>query len=454
MSIVNSRVGIVPGCRGALRFGLVVSVLLLAACEEKDPILPGKRENVDSVYTDVVPEIDPAATANRSEPVSLPPVTTNANWPQRPGSPATRTDNAAISAAPQRVWSVNIGSGDTRKTRITADPVVADGRVFALDSEARVTAVSTAGAVLWTRTLVPPLDNAGDATGGGLAYGDGRLFVSTGYGVLTALDAATGAVIWEQDLEAAGTGTPSYAGGLVYMVAADSTAWAIRAENGRVAWQISGTPNRNNLAGGPAPVIAGETVVFAFPSGELLAAGRASGLTEWGGIIQGRRPGLARAVVTDISSDPVVSNGMLISGVQSGGMQAFNMADGARLWSTQEGPMSSVWMTGSSVFLVSDRNELVRLDRNTGERVWGIELPLFTKDRPRRQARVYPHHGPVLAGNRLVVASGDGLLRFFDPASGSLTGQSELPGGATTNPVIAGGTLYVVSANGQLHAFR
>ena len=30
----------------------------------------------------------------------------------------------------------------------------------------------------------------------------------------------------------------------------------------------------------------------------------------------------------------------------------------------------------------------------------------------------------------------------------------EIPGGATSDPVVAGGVLYVVSSKGQLHAFR
>lgn len=54
----------------------------------------------------------------------------------------------------------------------------------------------------------------------------------------------------------------------------------------------------------------------------------------------------------------------------------------------------------------------------------------------------------------MIVASNDGVLRSFDPVSGGLTGTTQIPGGATTAPVVAGGTLYVVSTKGQLHAFR
>jgi outer membrane protein assembly factor BamB len=52
------------------------------------------------------------------------------------------------------------------------------------------------------------------------------------------------------------------------------------------------------------------------------------------------------------------------------------------------------------------------------------------------------------------VASSDGVLRSFDPESGRLIHSAEIPGGASSNPVVAGGVLYVVGGKGQLHAFR
>jgi outer membrane protein assembly factor BamB len=45
-------------------------------------------------------------------------------------------------------------------------------------------------------------------------------------------------------------------------------------------------------------------------------------------------------------------------------------------------------------------------------------------------------------------------LRAFDPVNGNLVHTAEIPGGAASQPAVAGGTLYVVGGNGQLHAFR
>ena len=138
----------------------------------------------------------------------------------------------------------------------------------------------------------------------------------------------------------------------------------------------------------------------------------------------------------------------------SGRLAAVTLSGGERQWTANEGVVGAVWPAGDSVFGVTDLNELVRFDASTGQRVWGVKVPNFVKEKPKRQSEIVTHHGPILAGGRIILASNDGVLRSFDPTNGALIGTAEIPGGATTAPVVAGGTLYVVSSKGQLHAFR
>ena len=430
------------------------AILALTACTRDEAILQGDRQGIRDVLTETQQADDAQPRENRAQPIDLAAPQRNAAWMQAIATPATRTAHPALSAAPQRIWSAPIGAGDGRKVRITADPVVAGGRVFTLDAQGQVAAVSTAGEVLWTHSVVPPNDSPTDATGGGIAYGDGKLFVSSGFGLMTALDPETGREIWHQNLRATGSGSPTYADGLVYLVAGDEIAWALDADNGRIQWQLSATPDVNNVMGGPAPALSDKYVIFAFGSGEVQGAFREGGLRLWDAQIAGQRRGYSSARVGDITGDPVIDGDRVYVGSHSGRMVALGLANGERLWTANEGPLNPVWPAGDSLFLISDRNELIRLQAEDGAHVWSVKLPFFKKDRPRRQSEIFAHHGPVVAGGQVIVASDDGLLRFFNPVSGALNRSVELPGGATTNPVVAGGTLYVVSANGQLHAFR
>ena len=194
--------------------------------------------------------------------------------------------------------------------------------------------------------------------------------------------------------------------------------------------------------------------MFPFGSSELVATLRKGGIRVWASAVSGERRGRVYAAITDISGDPVVDGDTIYVATQSGRVAAVNATNGERLWTAEEGAYSPVIPIADAVFLVSDDARLVRLDRATGETVWSVDLPYFLKKKPKKFKEIYAHYGPVLAGGQVLVASNDGLLRYFDPVDGSLTATVDIPGGASTNPVIVDQTLYIVSQNGQLHAFR
>ncbi len=431
----------------------LTGTLFLSACED-DRILPGVREDLRSELDAEAGLASADAVVNESRPISLPAQRTNANWPQNAGSPGLRAEHAALSRAPQRIWSAPIGEGDSRKFRITADPVVAQGRIYTLDAKSTVTATSTGGATLWQSNIRPARDSDKDATGGGIAYDDGRVYVSLGYGELAALDAATGAVIWTQQLDATGSGTPTVAGNLVYLVAGDDVGWAIEKATGRIVWQIISAGSVTNVLGAPAPAVTDTLAIFSFGSGQVVAVFRRGGLRRWDASVTGTRIGRAISGVSDITGSPVVRGNTVYVGNHTGRIVALDLANGERRWTATSGAISPVWPTGNAVFAITDTNELVRLDSATGNRVWAVDLPKYVKDKPKKRGEIFAHYGPVLAGGRLIVASNDGVLRSFDPVSGALLSTVEVPGGATTGPVVAGGVLYVVGTNGQLHAFR
>lgn len=460
MKVISDPWGIVVKFKLSAAF--LTSFGLLAACSTPEVILQGEREdlrspNPQTLGTDAaasaIASRDASAQQDGARPITLPRAVNHANWTHLGGSPSHQVQHAALSARPQLVWSASIGEGNDRKHRITADPVVADGRIFTLDSRAQVVATSTSGATLWARDLTPASDSSNDASGGGLAYAGGTVFVSSGFGVVSALDAATGKVKWQQRMDAPGSGAPAAVGGLVYVISRDNTAWVMDAATGKVKWRLTGTPSQSGVVGASSPAVTDRLVLLPFASGEIVAALRKGGTRTWSSIVAGERVGRAYAQVSDITGEPVVKNGVIYTGNSAGRTVALNLS-GERLWTAKEGATSPVWVSGGSVFLVSDENEIVRLDAQTGQRIWGTQLPYFTKQRARRYREIYANLGPVLAGGKLWVASSDGIMRGYNPVDGSLVVQTALPGGAATRPVVVNGTAYVVARNGKLLALR
>ena len=82
--------------------------------------------------------------------VVLPPAVRNAAWPQAGGNPAHLMGHLEANDHLAEAWKADIGDGGGYRKIIMAQPVVLDGTVFTMDSDAVVSAFSMAdGKRLW-----------------------------------------------------------------------------------------------------------------------------------------------------------------------------------------------------------------------------------------------------------------------------------------------------------------
>ncbi|HOZ34063.1 MAG TPA: PQQ-like beta-propeller repeat protein, partial [Tabrizicola sp.] len=360
----------------------VAGLSLLAACGDREVILQGERFPVRADLDASIPvEGQPAPTAppeaeNLSAPIALPGQTNLGEWTHRAGNARHLMPHSALSATPQRVWTASVGAGSSRKNRISAAPVVSSGRVFTMDADVTVTATSTGGGTIWSTDLTATFDRGGGVSGGGLAVGGDRLFAATTYGEVVALDAASGAVLWRQRVDAPVTGAPATDGSVVYVSGKDGSAWAIDATDGKVIWQVVGTPGLAGYVGTSAPTVGDRAVIFPSAGGDLMAVLKIGGGTKiWQKSLAGKRLGAAYALTPEVTADAVIEGGVIYAGTGSGRTVAMSSSSGERIWSADEGALGPVALGGGSLFLVSVQAELVRLDAATGEVIWSVEMP-------------------------------------------------------------------------------
>lgn len=62
--------------------------------------------------------------------------------------------------------------------------------------------------------------------------------------------------------------------------------------------------------------------------------------------------------------------------------------------------------------------------------------------------------GPVLASNRLIIASSIGKAYSISPYTGKMLGAVDLPDEVTIPPIVADRTLIFVTDEGELVAYR
>ncbi len=439
----------------------VVSLLglafLLTACESLNPLdlfdkkrdepLPGTRIAILSLDRGLQP--DPSIADMRVA-VSEPYV--NDAWTQYGGSPAHVMYHLSLGESPRRAWTSDVGDGSDDARQILAQPLVVNGTVYTMDALSVITAFDAErGRVQW-RVDLEPEDEDDGYFGGGIAFDGGRLYVTTGFARVFALDATSGEVIWNQRVPAPVRAAPAVAGGRVFAVTLDNQTIALAADDGRRLWTHSGIQEVTSLVGGASPAVSGSTVVVPYSSGEIVGLLAETGRPLWADSLASVARADPLGDLAQIRGAPVVDRGIVFAISNSGRMVAIDLRQGVRAWEAEVGGVEMPWVGGEFIFVVTNDAQVVALTRRDGRIRWVQPLPRF-KD-PEDQTGPIAWSGPVLAGDRLIVAGSQGEAVSLSPYTGEVLGVIDLPDGVTVAPVVAGNTLYFLTGGGDLVAMR
>jgi outer membrane protein assembly factor BamB len=95
---------------------------------------------------------------------------------------------------------------------------------------------------------------------------------------------------------------------------------------------------------------------------------------------------------------------------------------------------------------------VVALLRKNGRIRWAAPLQRFEDPSDRSTALVWS--GPVLAGDRLWLAGSSAELVGLSPLTGEVVNRIKLPDRAYLAPIVANSTLYVLTDDGSVVAYR
>ena len=417
--------------------------------DPKKPVVLGERLPVLNFESKL--EADPSLA---DVPITLPPPVLNAEWSQPGGNAAKTLGHLQIGTTLSLAWSTSIGKGNTRGADMNATPVVGGGRVYAMDTIATVSAFDAkSGTKLWSSRIAREKEGTAVAFGGGVSYGDdGRVYATSGYGIAAAFDAATGAQVWRVDLGTPLRGAPSLDGGHVYVLSADNQLFSLNLKDGKTNWEATGTSEQAGILGAAAPAIALDTAVVGFSSGELIAIRVENGRTVWQDALNRTSRSTALAALSDIDAPPVIDRGRVFAIGHGGRIAALELSTGQRVWEQNLAGTSMPWVAGDFVYAVSLDGDVVCLTRGEGKIRWISRLPRYKKDKKKGKAVLW--QGPILASDRLVLTSSDGRMFAMSPYDGKLLSQIRLPGPASMPPIVAAGTIYVLTDDGRLNAYR
>jgi outer membrane protein assembly factor BamB len=403
---------------------------------EKELPLPGERKAVlqqEKIHSD-------AYAASR--PMVLPPPQANEAWSQPGGTPGNAPGHLALGTSLKQIWSVSVGTGSSFYGKVTASPIVYDGKVLALDAAGQVTAVSAAsGSVIWRASTTPPNEKDWEGFGGGLAADGGRIYAATGFGTVVALDAGSGKKVWEKKLGPPLRVAPTAVAQRVFAITKEGQVFCLSGSDGTELWNFTGMGERASILANASPAVDGDTVVIPYPTGDLVALRASGGQPLWQETLARTKGGSALGAMSD-AGRPVIHGGVVYAAGHGGRMIATTQKTGERIWSLSVSSIEQPWVAGDSVFVVDTGGQLIAITRSDGKVRWSTKLGPGTWS------------GPVLAGNRLWVVSSKGQLASVEPTSGKIAASDNLGYTIFIAPVVAGGRMFILTDDARLLAFH
>src|SRR3982751_5428298 len=175
----------------------------------KTPVL-GERIAVLTTESDAQVDLATAAL-----PMSLPTPTVNTEWTQSGGNAAKSMGQLALGTALGNAFTVQAGRGSSLTARLASSPIVANGRVYTIDTLGAVRAFDAqTGALYWaSQTPYDERNNTPSLYGGRIAYDNGRIFATNGVGWVSALAEGNGGILWKVRPGGPLRGSPSVASG-------------------------------------------------------------------------------------------------------------------------------------------------------------------------------------------------------------------------------------------------
>ncbi len=436
-----------------LRLALLSGSLLLAGCgifggdKEKTTPTLGERSPILGGESDA--EVDPDL---RSISVILSPATSNADWPQSGGNAAKNLGHVTLSGSLQRVWTASV-EGSSKRRRLASEPVVSNGRLFVVDTGGTVTAFDAeSGSRIWAREIEVSKDGKPSRFGGGAAAADNVVYATNGVGDVVALNAADGSELWKVRPAGPLRGSPTLANNNVYVMTQDNQIYALQAGSGEVEWTMSGSLEQAGIFGVASPAAAQATVVAGFSSGELTAYRYENGRNLWNDALARTRIATSVATLSDIDADPVIDRGRVFALGQGGRMASYELATGQRIWELNIAGISTPVVSGEWVFVLTNDAKLLCIARPNGKVRWISQLARWEDEDDEEDPIFWT--GPVLAGDRLIVAGSNGDVVAISTGEGSATTLFDVGADVSLPPIVANNMLYILDDGGRISAFR
>jgi outer membrane protein assembly factor BamB len=353
-----------------------------------------------------------------------------------PGDPAPLVEFEE-SLKVRKVWSTGVGDG-MGKQGLSMAPAYASGVLYVADHKGRLVAVDAeTGRKNWDLKTK-------QAFSGGPGLAGDQLYMGTVEGRVIAYDINGGAELWNAQVSSEVLAPPAAADGIVVVRCIDGRVFGLDAVSGRRLWIYDHKVPLLTLRGNSDLLVRGSTVYVGYDDGSVVGLRASDGSLIWNQTIVSLEGRTELERLADIGRQMVmVASDLIVSSYKS---RVVSLAadSGRLLWFKEISSATGVVVDRTNLAVSEKNDDLWMLDRRNGSTIWKVDQ-MTNRGLTR----------PAFYGGFVVVGDKEGYLHWLDTEIGSFVARDRATRkGFATAPFSVGTTLYVLTQDGKLIAYR
>ncbi|EPK7360316.1 outer membrane protein assembly factor BamB [Kluyvera ascorbata] len=346
---------------------------------------------------------------------------------------------------PSTAWDVSVGSG-IGDFYSNLHPAFADSVVYAADRKGTVKAVNADdGKEVWSVNLAEKdgwFSRKPALLSGGLTIAGGHVYVGSEKAQVYALDAGTGAIVWQTTAAGEVLSRPTASDGLVLVHTSNGQLQALDENSGVVKWTVNLDMPALSLRGESAPAVAFGAAIVGGDNGRVSAVLMQQGQLIWQQRISQATGSTEIDRLSDVDTTPVIVNGVVYALAYNGNLTALDLRSGQILWKRELGSVNDFIVDGNRIYIADQNDRVLALTTDGGVTLW------TQSDLLHRLLTA-----PALYNGSLVVGDSEGYLHWINPEDGRFVAQQKLDSsGFLTEPVVADGKLLIQAKDGTVYA--
>jgi outer membrane protein assembly factor BamB len=305
-------------------------------------------------------------------------------------------------------WNSVIGSG-VGENYLKLQPVFAGSIGYVADYQGYVRAFEViTGERQWELQLELPIAS-------GPAVVEDKLLFGTSQGEVLAHDLRNGKELWRAVVSSEVLAQPRGEDGVVVIRTVDGRVYGLAADNGERLWVYDRSVPLLTLRGNSAPVIHNGIVIVGSDSGKLAALTLKTGRVLWETQIADPRGRTELERMVDIDVQPVVMEDVVYVVTYQGRLATVQLDSGRMLWARDISSYSGMALDPYRVYITDSESQVWALNRFNGATLW-------RQDKLLRRSLT----GPVLQGPYLVVADYDGYVHWLKREDGRIVARKRV----------------------------